>query len=299
MLASSESTAGEGSAKWLGRRLRSAAATVAGGAECLGDGVHDYVARRQLNHKNKKAKKSNNSGAAAAAITAAASSGSSSSGSGSGGSKSKKNKKGSGSSKSKSKKNKKGSGSSNSGSNKSKSKNKKNKDSVAATAAAAIAAAAAAARARARTRTRARAARLDSRRDRRRTRRWPLRDLRPRRHIQEQVVIDTPDIILIGGAGSTVVTYDESYGSGSSTFDSATVGVNSDRFVVFGMKFVNTAGPDNHQAVAFRASGDQSARSTARSRVRKIHCTWTRVGSTTRTATSAARRTSFSATRRW
>ncbi|GJP38969.1 hypothetical protein CLOM_g15737 [Closterium sp. NIES-68] len=76
----------------------------------------------------------------------------------------------------------------------------------------------------------------------------------------EQVVIDTPDIILIGaGAGKTVVTYDESYGSGSSTFDSATVGVNSDRFVVFGMKFVNTAGPENHQAVAFRATGDQSA----------------------------------------
>ncbi|GJP43163.1 hypothetical protein CLOM_g2653 [Closterium sp. NIES-68] len=77
---------------------------------------------------------------------------------------------------------------------------------------------------------------------------------------KEQVVVDTPDIILIGaGAGSTVVTYDESYGSGSSTFDSATFGVNSDRFVVFGMKFVNTAGPDNHQAVAFRSTGDQSA----------------------------------------
>ncbi|CAI5474409.1 unnamed protein product [Closterium sp. Yama58-4] len=77
---------------------------------------------------------------------------------------------------------------------------------------------------------------------------------------REQVVIDTPDIILIGaGAGATVITYDESYGSGSSTFDSATVGVNSDRFVAFGIKFVNTAGPENHQAVAFRATGDQSA----------------------------------------
>ncbi|CAI5499155.1 unnamed protein product [Closterium sp. Naga37s-1] len=77
---------------------------------------------------------------------------------------------------------------------------------------------------------------------------------------REQVIIDTPDIILIGaGAGATVITYDESYGSGSSTFDSATLGVNSDRFVAFGIKVVNTAGPDNHQAVAFRATGDQSA----------------------------------------
>ncbi|CAI5476040.1 unnamed protein product [Closterium sp. Yama58-4] len=41
--------------------------------------------------------------------------------------------------------------------------------------------------------------------------------------------------------------------------ESATVGVDSDRFVAFGIKFVNTAGPENHQAVAFRATGDQSA----------------------------------------
>ncbi|CAI5478316.1 unnamed protein product, partial [Closterium sp. Yama58-4] len=30
-------------------------------------------------------------------------------------------------------------------------------------------------------------------------------------------------------------------------------------FVAFGIKFVNTAGPENHQAVAFRATGDQTA----------------------------------------
>ncbi|CAI5506592.1 unnamed protein product [Closterium sp. Naga37s-1] len=77
---------------------------------------------------------------------------------------------------------------------------------------------------------------------------------------KEQVVISTTDIVLIGaGAGKTIITGDASYGSGSGTFESATVGVDSDRFVAFGIKFVNTAGPQNHQAVAFRATGDQTA----------------------------------------
>ncbi|CAI7734653.1 unnamed protein product, partial [Closterium sp. NIES-53] len=76
----------------------------------------------------------------------------------------------------------------------------------------------------------------------------------------EQVLIETADIVLIGaGADKTIITGDESYGSGSGTFESATVGVDSDRFVAFGIKFVNTAGPENHQAVAFRATGDQTA----------------------------------------
>ncbi|GJP62847.1 hypothetical protein CLOP_g19864 [Closterium sp. NIES-67] len=76
----------------------------------------------------------------------------------------------------------------------------------------------------------------------------------------EQVLIETTDIVLIGaGADKTIITGDASAGSGSGTFESATVGVDSDRFVAFGIKFVNTAGPDNHQAVAFRATGDQSA----------------------------------------
>ncbi|CAI5504107.1 unnamed protein product [Closterium sp. Naga37s-1] len=76
----------------------------------------------------------------------------------------------------------------------------------------------------------------------------------------EQVLIETTDIVLIGaGADKTIITGDESYGSGSGTFESATVGVDSDRFVAFGIKFVNTAGPENHQAVAFRATGDQTA----------------------------------------
>ncbi|CAI5494147.1 unnamed protein product [Closterium sp. Naga37s-1] len=77
---------------------------------------------------------------------------------------------------------------------------------------------------------------------------------------KEQVVISTTDIVLIGaGTGKTIITGDASYGSGSGTFESATVGVDSDRFVAFGIKFVNTAGPENHQAVAFRATGDQTA----------------------------------------
>ncbi|CAI7776853.1 unnamed protein product, partial [Closterium sp. NIES-54] len=77
---------------------------------------------------------------------------------------------------------------------------------------------------------------------------------------KEQVLIETTDIVLIGaGADKTIITGDASYGSGSGTFESATVGVDSDRFVAFGIKFENTAGPDNHQAVAFRATGDQSA----------------------------------------
>ncbi|CAI5467600.1 unnamed protein product [Closterium sp. Yama58-4] len=76
----------------------------------------------------------------------------------------------------------------------------------------------------------------------------------------EKVLIETTDIVLIGaGADKTIITGDDSYGSGSGTFESATVGVDSDRFVAFGIKFVNTAGPENHQAVAFRATGDQTA----------------------------------------
>ncbi|GJP43166.1 hypothetical protein CLOM_g2656 [Closterium sp. NIES-68] len=312
MLASSESTAGEGSAKWLDDDFVAQLRQLQAELNALGDGVHDYVARRQLNHKNKKAKKSNNSGSSSSGNSSGSvskskskksksknkkgkknknsSSGSSSSGSGSGGSKSKKNKKGSGSSKSKSKKNKKGSGSSNSGSNKSKSKNKKNKDSGSSNSGGSNSGSGSSSTSKSKNKNKSKSGKSKgSKGSSGKTSSGAIvfsKGLRadavvkgsiqdaidaapgggryviyvPAGTYKEQVVIDTPDIILIGaGAGSTVVTYDESYGSGSSTFDSATVGVNSDRFVVFGMKFVNTAGPDNHQAVAFRASGDQSA----------------------------------------
>ncbi|CAI5493978.1 unnamed protein product [Closterium sp. Naga37s-1] len=62
---------------------------------------------------------------------------------------------------------------------------------------------------------------------------------------KEQVLIETTDVVLIGaGADKTIITGDASYGSG---------------FVAFGIKFENTAGPENHQAVAFRATVNQSA----------------------------------------
>ncbi|CAI5506602.1 unnamed protein product [Closterium sp. Naga37s-1] len=45
----------------------------------------------------------------------------------------------------------------------------------------------------------------------------------------------------------------------SSTGNGAMDWLEEGLFVAFGIKFVNTAGPQNHQAVAFRATGDQTA----------------------------------------
>ncbi|CAI5992400.1 unnamed protein product [Closterium sp. NIES-64] len=77
----------------------------------------------------------------------------------------------------------------------------------------------------------------------------------------EVVQFDNEGIIFVGdGPDKTIITGSKSMGGGSgTTFKSATVGANRDNFVALGVKFVNTAGRENEQAVAMRASGDASA----------------------------------------
>ncbi|CAI5531453.1 unnamed protein product [Closterium sp. Naga37s-1] len=71
----------------------------------------------------------------------------------------------------------------------------------------------------------------------------------------------------------TIISGSKSASSGSTTYRSATIGANKERFwankerfwankerfCALGIRFENTAGPQNHQAVAMRASGDRSA----------------------------------------
>ncbi|KAJ0099806.1 hypothetical protein Patl1_19900 [Pistacia atlantica] len=64
------------------------------------------------------------------------------------------------------------------------------------------------------------------------------------------------NIMLIGdGLRYTIITGSRSVGGGSTTFNSATVAVTGEGFIARGIKFRNTAGPQNHQAVALRSEG--------------------------------------------
>ncbi|GAB2291222.1 hypothetical protein Dimus_038147 [Dionaea muscipula] len=77
----------------------------------------------------------------------------------------------------------------------------------------------------------------------------------------EQVSIgsNVKNVMLLGdGIGKTVITGSKSVGGGSTTFNSATVGVTGDGFIAQGITFRNTAGPSNHQAVALRSGSDLS-----------------------------------------
>ncbi|KAJ7945264.1 Pectinesterase [Quillaja saponaria] len=61
------------------------------------------------------------------------------------------------------------------------------------------------------------------------------------------------------GMGKTVITGSLNADTpGISTYNSATVGVLGDGFMANGLTFQNTAGPDAHQAVAFRSESDLS-----------------------------------------
>ncbi|KAL1807041.1 hypothetical protein ACET3Z_030109 [Daucus carota] len=75
----------------------------------------------------------------------------------------------------------------------------------------------------------------------------------------ENVVISASNIMLVGdGIGKTVITGGRSVNGGYTTYNSATVAVEGDRFIGRGITFRNTAGPQNHQAVALRSSSDLS-----------------------------------------
>lgn len=67
------------------------------------------------------------------------------------------------------------------------------------------------------------------------------------------------NIMLVGdGLRNTIITGSRSVGGGFTTFNSATVAVTGEGFIARGITFRNTAGPQNHQAVALRSGSDLS-----------------------------------------
>ncbi|XP_041012130.1 pectinesterase-like [Juglans microcarpa x Juglans regia] len=76
---------------------------------------------------------------------------------------------------------------------------------------------------------------------------------------KESVEIKNSNIMIIGdGIGATIVTGNGNVQGGSTTFRSATFAITGDRFIARDITFENTAGPQNHQAVALRSGGDFS-----------------------------------------
>nr|XP_043618973.1 probable pectinesterase/pectinesterase inhibitor 17 [Erigeron canadensis] len=67
------------------------------------------------------------------------------------------------------------------------------------------------------------------------------------------------NIMLLGdGIGKTIITGSKSVDGGTTTFKSATLAVVGDGFIGQGFTVRNTAGPQNHQAVALRSGSDLS-----------------------------------------
>lgn len=75
-----------------------------------------------------------------------------------------------------------------------------------------------------------------------------------------RVPLEKKNLVFLGdGMGKTVITGSLNVGQpGVSTYNTATVGVVGDGFMASGLTIQNTAGPDAHQAVAFRSDSDLS-----------------------------------------
>ncbi|CAH8353708.1 unnamed protein product [Eruca vesicaria subsp. sativa] len=75
-----------------------------------------------------------------------------------------------------------------------------------------------------------------------------------------RVPFEKKNVVFVGdGMGKTVITGSLNVGMpGMTTYNSATVGVIGDGFMARDITFQNTAGPDAHQAVAFRSDSDFS-----------------------------------------
>ncbi|KAB5527595.1 hypothetical protein DKX38_021442 [Salix brachista] len=67
------------------------------------------------------------------------------------------------------------------------------------------------------------------------------------------------NVVLVGeGKGKTVIVGSKNVDDGSTTFNSATVGVMGDGFIAKDITIVNSAGPSKHQAVALRVGSDRA-----------------------------------------
>ncbi|KAK4760985.1 hypothetical protein SAY87_005878 [Trapa incisa] len=75
-----------------------------------------------------------------------------------------------------------------------------------------------------------------------------------------RVPLEKKNVVFLGdGVGKTIITGSLSVARpGLFTYNTATVGVLGDGFMASGITFQNTAGPDVHQAVAFRSDSDLS-----------------------------------------
>ncbi|KAK4490297.1 hypothetical protein RD792_000964 [Penstemon davidsonii] len=74
-----------------------------------------------------------------------------------------------------------------------------------------------------------------------------------------RIPLEKKNVVFLGdGMGKTVITGSLHVSPGVTTYNSATVGVIGDGFMASGVTFQNTAGPDAHQAVAFRSDSDLS-----------------------------------------
>ncbi|XP_073302211.1 pectinesterase-like [Primulina huaijiensis] len=67
------------------------------------------------------------------------------------------------------------------------------------------------------------------------------------------------NVVLIGeGPTKTRITGNKNFAEGTQTFHSATLAVNGESFIAKDIAIENTAGPEKHQAVAVRVSGDKA-----------------------------------------
>ncbi|XWS29391.1 hypothetical protein CRYUN_Cryun24cG0025500 [Craigia yunnanensis] len=75
-----------------------------------------------------------------------------------------------------------------------------------------------------------------------------------------RVALEKKNVVFLGdGMGKTIITGALNVGQpGMTTINTATVGVLGDGFMASGLTIRNTAGPDAHQAVAFRSDSDLS-----------------------------------------
>ncbi|PON39206.1 Pectinesterase inhibitor domain containing protein [Trema orientale] len=72
-----------------------------------------------------------------------------------------------------------------------------------------------------------------------------------------EIPSNKPNIVLLGdGSDVTIITGNRSVDSGWTTFRSATLAVSGDGFLARDITIENSAGPENHQAVALRVNAD-------------------------------------------